>query len=205
MTANGIVGILLAAGSGTRFGGDKLLHPLADGTPMAVAAARTLRRACAHCVSVLRPDQETLAALLAGEGVAVRFDPEARQGMGRSLAAAVRSAPEAAGWLVALADMPFIAPATCRAVAAALRDGAGLAAPFLGERRGHPVGFSRPWFEALSALQGDLGARGLLADQPAALVRVPCDDPGILIDIDTPAALDSPRRRPGNPVPAPVR
>ena len=59
-----IVGLLLAAGQGRRFGGDKLLHPLADGTPMAVASARRLRSACPHSIAVLRPEQQVLAGLL---------------------------------------------------------------------------------------------------------------------------------------------
>ena len=62
-----IVGILLAAGRGTRFGSDKRLYPLSDGTPMAVAAARNLRPACDRLIAVLRPDSETLAGLLAAE------------------------------------------------------------------------------------------------------------------------------------------
>lgn len=194
MRADDIVGVLLAAGAGTRFGGDKSLHPLADGTPMALAAARNLRRACAACVAVLRPEQAGLADLLTGAGVSVRFDPDTARGMGHSLAAAVRATPAAAGWLVALADMPFIAPATHRAVAAALVGGARIAAPYLGERRGHPVGFAAVWYEDLARLQGDRGARELLAARATELVRVPCDDPGILRDIDTPSALAAPAR-----------
>lgn len=193
MGPSDIVGILLAAGEGSRFGSDKLLHPVEDGIPMAIAAARTLRLSCARCVSVLRPEQTHLGDLLAAERVAVRFDPEVARGMGHSLAAAVRMQPEAAGWLVALADMPFIAPATVAAVADALRAGASLAAPFVRGRRGHPVGFANRWFAPLSSLQGDQGARDLLANNPAALRQVPCDDSGALIDIDTPAALDAAR------------
>lgn len=190
MAAGEVVGILLAAGAGTRFGGDKLLYRLGGGSPMAVTAARNLRQACGRCVSVLRPEQETLASLLSLERVEIRFDPETERGMGHSLAAAVRATPDAAGWLVALADMPFIAPATMRAVAEALRNGASLAAPVYGQRRGHPVGFARHWFEALAGLQGDQGARELLAAHSGALVRVPCGDPGVLIDVDIPSALD---------------
>jgi molybdenum cofactor cytidylyltransferase len=105
-----IVGILLAAGRGTRFGSDKRLYPLSDGTPMAVAAARNLRPACDRLIAVLRPGSETLAGLLAAEGCETVVCAEADSGMGHTLAAGVRASPEALGWVVALADMPFIAP-----------------------------------------------------------------------------------------------
>lgn len=186
-----LVGILLAAGSGRRFGGDKLLHPLADGTPMAVAAARRLRQCCPETVAVLRPESAALARLLAGEGCVVVYASDAASGMGHSLAAGVGAAPDAAGWLVALADMPFIAPASYRRVAEALRAGAGIAAPTCARRRGHPVGFAARWQRELAALSGDSGARSLLAAHPEAIVLCETGDPGILRDIDTRADLDA--------------
>ncbi len=51
-----IVGILLAAGQSRRFGADKKLHPLADGTPMALVAARHLAAMCARTIVVIRPE-----------------------------------------------------------------------------------------------------------------------------------------------------
>ncbi len=188
-TSHDIVGVLLAAGRGTRFGSDKLLHPLGDGTPMAVAAARRLRRACPRCVTVLRPDQQVLAGLLAAEGVLVSFDDQVSQGMGRSLAAAVLATPEAQGWLIALADMPFIAPGTIECVAEQLAQGASIVAPCHQGRRGHPVGFSRRWLEALSALQGDQGARDILVAHADEVQLWDTQDPGVLIDVDTPDML----------------
>jgi molybdenum cofactor cytidylyltransferase len=189
-----IVGILLAAGEGRRFGGDKLLHPVAGGVPMAVASARALRQGCGgRVVAVLRPEQLVLAGLLAAEGAVTHFDPEVRQGMGHSLAAAVRATPDASGWLVALADMPFIQPATIALVANALHAGAGITAPFYRGKRGHPVGFSAHWFDALSTLQGDRGARDLLSRHAGALTCIPCEDDGVLIDLDTPEGLVSRR------------
>lgn len=186
-----LVGILLAAGQGSRFGSDKLLQPLADGTPLAVAvaAARRLRPACDRLLVVLRPGSDILAGWLAAEGGEILFCPEAAEGMGRSLAAGVLATPEAAAWLVALADMPFIAEASHRAVAASLRAGASLAAASFNGRRGHPVGFASHWRASLAALRGDGGGRSILAAHRHALVLTPLDDPGILRDIDRPADL----------------
>lgn len=185
-----IIGILLAAGSGSRFGGDKLLHPLDDGSPIAVAAARSLTTACERTLAVLRPGSEALAALLATAGCEIVVCDEADLGMGHSLAAGVRAAPEAAGWLIALADMPFIQPASHCSVVAALRAGASVAAPSYQNRRGHPVGFAAPWYESLIALRGDSGARALLAAATGPITLHPVDDPGVLRDVDRKSDLD---------------
>jgi len=190
MTSTGkIVGVLLAAGLGRRFGSDKRLQPLADGTPLALAAARSLRAGCDEVLAVLRPGDAALAALLIAADCRVIYCAEAELGMGHSLAAGVRASPQAAGWLIALADMPAIAPASHAAVAAALRRGASIAVPTFTGRRGHPVGFSERWRDELEALQGDQGARRLLQVAPSEIELVTLDDPGILADIDTPADL----------------
>jgi molybdenum cofactor cytidylyltransferase len=107
-----IVGILLAAGVSRRFGSDKRLQPLADGTPMALVAARNLAAACRRCILVIRPDDTALAQLLSEAGLETVVCPDAEQGMGHSLAAGVAASADATGWLVALADMPYIQPAT---------------------------------------------------------------------------------------------
>ena len=190
MPATGeIVGILLAAGSSRRFGGDKLLHRLPDGRPLAVAAAASLRPACDRLVAVLRPGAQELAERLAAERCATVVCADADGGMGNSLACAIRATPNAAGWVVALADMPYIATASHRQVVAALRRGASIAATEYGGRRGHPVGFSSRWFAALSALTGDRGARSIVQANEALVTRCAVDDDGVLTDVDTPGDL----------------
>lgn len=188
-SAASIVGVLLAAGSGARFGGDKLLHPLADATPLGLAAARRLRPACDRVLAVVRPDSDRLADLLATEGFELVVSTEAHLGMGHSLAAGVRAASDAAGWIVALADMPYIAPASYGHVASALRAGGSIVVPEYRGRRGHPVGFAREWGEQLAALTGDEGARRIVTAFPEAIVRCVTDDPGIARDVDQVADL----------------
>ncbi len=180
----GVAGILLAAGSGTRFGGDKLLHPLPDGTPMAVAAAINLRPACDRIVAVLRPAQDKLASLLSEVGCEIIVCPEASGGMGYSLAAGVRATPHASGWIVALGDMPLIRSATHQAVADRLRSGASLIATQYQGRRGHPVGFAGEWFIQLSAMTGDQGGRTILEQNRERLILCSVDDPGVMQDFD---------------------
>lgn len=185
----GIQGILLAAGQGLRFGADKLLHPLPDGTPMALQSARRMRAALPQMLVVLRPDCRALEELLRREGLPWVIAADAELGMGHSVAAGVAASAGAAGWVIGLADMPFVSPATIASVAAALREGAPLAAPQYQGRRGNPVGLGAGFRDALLALQGDAGARAILQSEAQRLRLVPVDDAGVLQDVDTPADL----------------
>ncbi len=188
-----VVAILLAAGSATRFGSDKLLHLLPHDVPIAIQAARHLRAVFGDGVlAVVRPDAQALADLLRGEACRVVVCDDAAQGMGASLACAVRAAGAAAGYLVALGDMPFVRASTIAAVRDALIGGAPLAAPFFRARRGHPVGIAADFRAELEALTGDEGAKGLLARHADKLIKIPVGDPGVIRDIDIPGDLAPP-------------
>lgn len=191
-----ITGILLAAGRGRRFDPqgrrNKLLQPLPGGDPVVVASARLLLAACARVVAVVPPDDGGVAGVLRALGCEVTVCSDADAGMGLSLAHAVSYSlhldpAQVQGWLVALGDMPFVAPSTLRALAAAVVDGAGIAAPLFEGRRGNPVAFGAVHRDALLALDGDQGARRLLASHPVTAIDV--RDPGILRDIDSPGDL----------------
>lgn len=180
-------GVLLAAGASRRFGANKLLHSLA-GKPVAVHAAESLGRALRGSIAVIRPDP-LLRDLLEGAGLRVVECARADDGMGVSLAAGIAATPDARGWIVALADMPWIRSATHGRVAQALFDGAELAAAAHQGQRGHPVGIGARFRDDLLALTGDAGARELIAANSGLLRLVECGDPGVLRDIDTPADL----------------
>lgn len=183
--------ILLAAGSGSRFDPlgirNKLLQPLHDGTAVAVTAAANLLAIMPRVLAVVRPDASQLRAELRAIGCEVTTCAEAVEGMGASLSHAVQHSGDAAGWIVALADMPYIKPATIRALLDALREGAEIAAPVYKGRRGNPVAFGKVHLPALLQLSGDIGARRLFESFPVRLVEV--DDPGIHLDIDRPQDL----------------
>ena len=191
-----VVGVLLAAGRGSRFDAagvaNKLLALLPDGIPVAVQAARHLKQALGDVVAVVPAaathgaQVEQLAALLGEAGCEVLRYAEAARGMGASLAAGVAARPHAGGWVIALADMPWIAPETITQVANAL-DSHSCVAPFHAGQRGHPIGFGADFFAGLTSLDGDEGARRLI--DPTKLVRIESDDAGILRDVDTPADL----------------
>lgn len=181
-----ITGLLLAAGRSQRFGTPKLLHRLADGTPLAIHSARSLRDAVDRAVAVVRPDDTVLAITLRQHGFEVVCCPDSVPGQGASLAFGVRVTGGSTGWLVALADMPYIEPATARAVADKLRAGALIVAPSFNGRRGHPVGFGRALGPQLGALTGDAGALALIKAHRHLLTLVPCSDAGVLADVDVP-------------------
>lgn len=186
-----IVGILLAAGNGSRFGGDKLRYRMPDGTPLGVSAAVNLHPACERLVAVLRPNDNELASMMREGGCEIIFCPEAYKGMGHSLAAGVRATAEASAWIVALGDMPFIQTATHQAVAESLKSGASLVATQYQERRGHPVGFSSIWLPQLVTVTGDQGGKAILTSHSEQLTLCSVDDPGVLRDIDRPEDLST--------------
>ena len=191
------VGILLAAGRAERFGSDKLIAPLRHsegdveaGTPLGVAACRQLVAALVDTVAVVRPTDAMLAALLRNAGARVIPCANANDGMGASLACGVRATSDADGWVVALADMPWIRSTTIKAISDALAHGADIVAPSYRGTRGHPVGFSKRHYAQLIALRGDEGARAIVAANRAALELISTDDAAVIRDVDTPAQLD---------------
>jgi len=185
--------IVLAAGQGRRFGGSghKLEQRLGDSDVL----GSSLRHAVESGLPVVVVTTAALAPLaarhLAVGDVVVVSDEEAQRGMGRSIASGVAARPHAAGWLILPGDMPLVRPASIRAVAAALRQSPVAYAQYRG-RRGHPVGFGAELYSELVVLDSDEGARRIAARYPALGVEV--DDPGVLLDVDTPADLTAARQ-----------
>ena len=181
-----IAGILLAAGEARRFGADKLLHPLADGLAVGVRAALNLQGAVDVCRAVVRTVDSEIARELSARGVHVVACADSAGGMAQSIRCGVTAAADATGWIIALADMPFIAPATIRRVASALADGAPAVVPIYRGQPGHPVGFGTGLRAELLALSGDHGAREVLRRHAAQVRRIVVEDPGVCRDIDRP-------------------
>jgi len=195
-----IVGILLAAGQGARFGGDKLLAPIAMPSagaagvaPIGVAAALNLIGAIPDSIAVVRPRDTQLAAHFTDAGLRVVPCMNAGDGMSATLACGIAATVDADGWIVALGDMPWIAPATIRAIAEAVASGADIVAPSYRGQRGHPVGFSRRHRDALSSLTGDAGARSLIERNLPRLTWIDVEDAGVVQDVDTPSDLTAGR------------
>lgn len=187
-----MVGVLLAAGRGSRFdpSGErhKLLATLPGGEAVAAASARAMLAALPRVVAVVADGASPLAALLASAGCEVTVCARAADGMAASLVHALRhTLAQADGWVIGLADMPFVQSSTVSALAAAIANGATAAVPVFDGQRGNPVAFSARHRDALLALTGDQGARALL--RTLTVCEVPVADAGIRRDIDLPSDL----------------
>lgn len=184
--------IVPAAGRGSRFGGSehKLTQPFPDGKAGGTVLGTTLRNAIESQLPVVVVTTAALAPLVAQQmatrDIVVLSAGEAARGMGYSISAGVAERSGAPGWLVLPADMPLVRPGTLLAVARALEHHAVAYAQHKG-RRGHPVGFAAELFSELIQLDGDDGARRVLARYPSHAEEVA--DAGVLLDVDTPNDL----------------
>lgn len=184
--------VVLAAGRGSRFEGNG--HKLAQLLGGTSVLARTLEVVMTAGLPLVVVTTAPLAPLVldmvASRDVVLLPPVDSRSaeplGMGYSIAAGVTARPNAPGWLVLPGDMPLVRPDSLLAVARALRERTIVYAQHQG-RRGHPVGFAGELYTELALLQGDDGARRLLARYPADAVEL--DDPGVLLDVDTEADL----------------
>jgi molybdenum cofactor cytidylyltransferase len=182
-----VVAVVLAAGAGRRIGQPKALLRI-EGTTFLGHVAQALQRpGVADVLAVLGHR----ARRVQEEGglppqVAVVVNPRPDDGMLGSIIAGLEAAEARAADAVLLhpVDHPFVAPATVDAVLRALAQGALIAVPSYGGRRGHPGGFARPSWDALRQAPLDRGARAVLAEHPAWLVHVPGDQ-GCTVGIDT--------------------
>lgn len=196
-----IAAIVLAAGTSSRFGADKLLHPLVlHGVtlPLAAHSLQPWLETFGQITVVVRQDSQALCNAVVDvlgkrSATAIRWlvCADAAQGMASSLACGVRANRKAGGWLIGLADMPAVPVDAIAGVRKALLHGAAIAAPTCNGRRGHPVGFAFHYLEELQMLEGDKGARHLLERDKSSVVHINIENGGVLADIDTQADLPS--------------
>ncbi|BEV71565.1 MULTISPECIES: NTP transferase domain-containing protein [unclassified Paludibacterium] len=188
----GQTGILItAAGRGERFiqaGGEgNKLNAVLGGNGEETVFARTLRQALdsglpVHVVT--RPDNTAVLQLC--RALQIPLTLLASHGLGDSIAAGVSATRHWQGWLIHLADMPFVTPEVFRQVATALREHE-IVRPQYGDLPGHPVGFAMSMRAGLMALTGDQGARSLLEDNEVCQLAI--NDAAVVCDIDLPAHL----------------
>jgi molybdenum cofactor cytidylyltransferase len=194
-----VVGLLLAAGSGSRFDaqspGRKLLEVVA-GRPLFEHALRALAAAVDQVHVVTRAEFTAVAAIAAELGARVQIAEQAALGMGHSLAHGARAVGEACHGVqtvvVALADMPWVQSATIEALVAQSLAADRIVQPLHAGQRGNPVAFPARYLSALAQCSGDSGARQLLRDSANELMVLPVDDAGVLRDVDEPGDLAPP-------------
>jgi molybdenum cofactor cytidylyltransferase len=183
-----VSGLILAAGSASRMGHPKQLLDW-DGRPLVRVVAETALAARLNPIFVVVGSaQAEVVAALAGLPVHCVLNPDYAAGQSTSLRAGIAALPpEVEAMIVLLCDQPFVTAAVIERLVAEWRASASpIVAPVYAGQRGNPVLFARRVFPELLAIQGDQGARGALAADPARIHLVPFDDARPLADIDTP-------------------
>ncbi|MDR3437776.1 nucleotidyltransferase family protein [Telmatospirillum sp.] len=194
MTAPAVAALVLAAGRSSRMGSNKLTLML-DGKPLvAHVCDAALAAGLTPVVVVTGHQAETVRRLLAGRNVSWTHNADFASGMATSLTAGIAALPpETDAVLVCLGDMPRVSARHMTEIAEAFDPESGYTAcvPIHNGQRGNPVLLGKQHFAEILALDGDRGARSVLAAHDAAVRRVVIDDDAILTDVDTPEAYAS--------------
>ncbi len=189
--------LVLAAGSGSRFGGAKLLAPF-HGRPLVAHAAAAVAEAIAAGtlaggVAVIPPAAPGLARTLDAAGLQLVENPDAALGMATSLRRGLavlgeHTAPPASGAVIVLADQPLLRAEVIAWLVAGWRQSGRSTRPrYLATpaEPGHPVLLDRSLWHLAERLAGDTGLMQLLGGEPVIHIDVTGANP----DVDTPADL----------------
>ena len=193
-----VAAIILAAGRSTRMGGpNKLLAELGGKTLVRIVTEQALASKAQGVIVVTGHQAEQVEKALQGLKVKFVRNPDFAEGLASSVKAGVAAVPDNAdGTVICLGDMPLIsADLIDRLIEAFAPDSGNLiAVPVSDGRRGNPVLWSRRFFNELMTLDGDIGARHLIARHSEAVAEVAVEGHGAFLDIDTPQALAAAQR-----------
>jgi len=188
-----IAATVLAAGRSTRMGAANKLLADVGGKPMLRHAVEAALASQARPVLVVTGHEaEKVHAALSGSPATSVHNPDYRAGLSSSLRAGIAAVPpDCDGAMVLLGDMPGISPGLIDRLIAGFDplQGHSICVACAGGRQGHPVLWSRVFFEQIAALTGDAGARKLLDTHAGRVIEIQADDDAPLTDIDTPEAL----------------
>lgn len=200
----GFDAILLAAGTGRRFGGGKLLAPYRGGVLLDAALVIALAAPVRGVILVTGDGAQAVAAAASaraaracqGRRLRIVHAADFAEGMGASLRTAAAALPDdSAGVFVLLGDMPRIPAGIFGPLIAAVEAGAPAAAATFHGQRGHPALIGRDLIPALLTLKGDAGARAVLKDLGDRLALVEAPNDGVLFDVDERGDLDGQANR----------
>jgi molybdenum cofactor cytidylyltransferase len=191
--------LLLAAGQSRRMGGPNKLLAEVDGAPMVAYVARRLLASRARpIIAVLGNQADAVDAALGKLPVERVRNPEFAGGLSTSLKRGIAALPpDLEGALICLGDMPLISGRHIDRLIAAFNplEGRAIIVPTRRGKRGNPVLWSKRFFPEMAELAGDVGAKHLIGEHAELVAEVEMDDDAILVDIDTPEALDALRQR----------
>jgi len=183
--------IVLAAGSSRRFNGDKRRSMLASGKSLLRTSIENAASHFTQTLVVLRAEDQEYAEQLGKQlnDLHVTFfcAPESALGMAHSLGNAISKIERWAAAAVFLGDMPYLKPETIETLLSAYDEHAKsqpIVVPVKAGNYGHPVIFDQLYFDAISSLKGDVGARAVIKEYSDRVLEVPVDDDGAIKDID---------------------
>ena len=193
----GVTGILLAAGRGERFGGDKLLARGPDGKTLIETTLASWLEALNDVVVVVRRRDQALVAhlgllLSSHPNLRLVINENADEGMASSIASGVAVSPSSSAWMIGLGDMPWMTSDLLAQLRRSAESATGNAAaqilvPSYAGTRGHPVVFGAKFYGALLSLTGDRGARSIIDAHPELVQTIAVDNDGVLRDVDFPS------------------
>jgi molybdenum cofactor cytidylyltransferase len=193
MAGQRVAAIILAAGRSTRMGGPNKLLAEIDGKPLVrIAAEQALASRANPVIVVTGHQREQIEAAVAGLDVRIVHNPDFAQGLGTSLRTGVKAVPaDTDGAVICLADMPQVSSDLIDRLIAAFdpEKGALVVVPTLDGKRGNPVLWSRRFFPDLMTVDGDVGARHLIAGYAEAVTEVPVTGDAAFLDVDTAETL----------------
>jgi len=188
-----VAAVVLAAGRSTRMGALNKLTADVGGKPLVRRAAeQALASRAAPVIVVTGHERDKVEAALAGLRVTFVHNANFADGLGTSLKTGIAAVPaEADAAIVCLGDMPQVDAALIDKLIAAFDPvrGALVVLPSIDGQRGNPVLWSRRFFPELMNVQGDIGARNLIASYAEAVTEVPVAGTAALTDVDTPESL----------------
>ena len=191
---SGVLGIILAAGQSSRMGRPKALLPCPpEGRPFVTQLIAALRDGGLSKIAVVgRVSDDELRREVEPASPAVAYlenpSPELGQLSSLLIAVSFAEATGASGLLVVPVDMPLIRAATVSAALHAFaQSGTAILRVTHHGRHGHPVLFGASVFRALKTADLNLGARAVLRADPARVLNLEVDDPGVLRDFDYPS------------------
>jgi molybdenum cofactor cytidylyltransferase len=187
-----VAALVLAAGTSSRMGSNKLLADFA-GLPMIAQTVSRIAKSSVNEVYVVTGNEADLVAkALQGFDVTLLNNPHFAEGLATSLRAGVAALMhDFDAILVCLGDMPLIDPRDIDRMIAAFNAAAqrSIVVPVHAGKFGNPVLWGAAHFTNLLACEGDRGARGLLEKLADNVVEVLVDNDGVMLDADTPEAL----------------
>ena len=191
--------LLLAAGQSRRMGGPNKLLAEIDGAAMVAHVARRLLASRARpIIAVLGNQADAINAALGKLPIERVRNPEFAAGLSTSLKRGIAALPsDLDGVIVCLGDMPLISGRHLDRLIAAYNplEGRAIVVPTRRGKRGNPVLWAKRFFAEMVELAGDVGAKHLIGEHAELVAEVEMDDDAVLVDIDTPEALDAFREK----------